>query len=412
MSNPYIFPPAGFPAGFNGANIMRTVMMSGIALLLALGACGKDEEKAADAGKPVTATAPAAVEQKPIELSIVKPATEQIIEPVVGTGSISASQKSNIGPSVSGILEKTFVAVGDRVKQGDPLFEIRKTDYVIRLQEAQFQVKLAEADFTNAKAEYERISELKSSGVVSKGQMDKIQAQYSVSEARLGIARANLAKARQALDDTTVRAPYDGVIVYQYKYDGEYMSVMGGPPGMGDGGGAPGGGGGGGRGVFDISKIDIVAAIVEIPETKLRFVRLGTPGIVRIDGMGKEYPSQVHVINDQVDTVSRKVQLRLAILNPDYAIKPGLFARATLTSDPRPAITLDRRAVLGPQDAQYVFVAVDGHAKQTKITSRELDARRVEILEGLTPEDHVLMGPNLTRVRDGDAISVEMAYVD
>lgn len=408
MSNPYIFPPAGF----NGANIMHTVMMSGIALLLALGACGKDEKKAADAGKPVTATAPAAVEQKPIELSIVKPVTEQIIEPVVGTGSISASQKSNIGPSVSGILEKTFVAVGDRVKQGDPLFEIRKTDYVIRLQEAQFQVKLAEADFTNAKAEYERISELKSSGVVSKGQMDKIQAQYSVSEARLGIARANLAKARQALDDTTVHAPYDGVIVYQYKYDGEYMSVMGGPPGMGDGGGASGGGGGGGRGVFDISKIDVVAAIVEIPETKLRFVRLGTPGIVRIDGMGKEYPSQVHVINDQVDTVSRKVQLRLAILNPDYAIKPGLFARATLTSDPRPAITLDRRAVLGPQDAQYVFVAVDGHAKQTKITSRELDARRVEILEGLTPEDHVLMGPNLTRVRDGDAISVEMAYVD
>ncbi len=408
MSNPYIFPPADF----NGANIMRTVMVSGIALLLALGACGKDEKKAADASKPVTATAPAAVEQKPIELSIVKPATEQIIEPVVGTGSISASQKSNIGPSVSGILEKTFVAVGDRVKQGDPLFEIRKTDYVIRLQEAQFQVKLAEADFTNAKAEYERISELKSSGVVSKGQMDKIQAQYSVSEARLGIARANLAKARQALDDTMVRAPYDGVIVYQYKYDGEYMSVMGGPPGMGDGGGAPGGGGGGGRGVFDISKIDVVAAIVEIPETKLRFVRLGTPGIVRIDGMGKEYPSQVHVINDQVDTVSRKVQLRLAILNPDYAIKPGLFARATLTSDPRPAITLDRRAVLGPQDAQYVFVAVDGHAKQTKITSRELDARRVEILEGLTPEDHVLMGPNLTRVRDGDAISVDMAYVD
>jgi len=55
---------------------------------------------------------------------------------------------------------------------------------------------------------------------------------------------------------------------------------------------------------------------------------------------------------------------------------------------------------------------VDGHARQTKITSRELDARRVEILSGLTPEDQVLTGPNLNRVRDGDAISVEMAYVD
>lgn len=394
---------------------MNRVMVSGLALLLALGACGKPQEEAAEEAKPAPAAstaAPAEVEQKPIQLSVVRPVQESITEPVVGTGSISASQKSNIGPSVSGILEKTFVAVGDRVKEGDPLFEIRQTDYLTRLQEAQFQVKLAEADFTNAKGEYERISELKAGGVVSKGQMDKIQAQYSISEARLGIARANLAKAKQSLDDTTVRAPYDGVIVYQHKYKGEYLSVMG-MPGMDAGGaGGAGSGGGGGRGVFDISKIDIVAAIVEIPETKLRFVRLGTPGTVRIDGMDKEYPSQVHIINDQVDPVSRKVQLRLAILNPDYAIKPGLFARATLTADPRPAITLDRRAVLGPQDAQYVFVAVDGRAKQVKVTARELDARRVEIIQGLTPEDHVLTGPNLMRVRDGDMISVEMAYVD
>jgi RND family efflux transporter MFP subunit len=325
----------------------------------------------------------------------------------VGTGTIAATQKSNIGPSVSGVLEKTFVAVGDRVKSGDPLFEIRQIDFLTRLQEAQFQVKLAQADFANAKSEYDRISPLQASGVVSKGQMDKIQAQFSISEARLGIAEVNLTKAKQSLADTTVRAPYDGVIVGQNKYRGEYLSVMG-MPGM-DGAG---GGGGGGRGVFDISKIDTVAAIVEIPETKLRFVRLGTPGVVRIDGMNEEYPSQVHVINDQIDPVSRNVQLRLVILNPDYAIKPGLFARATLNSDPRPALTLDRRAVLGQLDAQYVFVAVDGHARQTKIKARELDALRVEILEGLSPEAHVLAGPNLMRVNDGDAVSVEMAYVD
>ncbi|MEQ1890271.1 MAG: efflux RND transporter periplasmic adaptor subunit, partial [Alphaproteobacteria bacterium] len=221
---------------------MRKLMVPGLAMLLALGACGKsDEEKAAAAAKPaaapaVTTLAPAEVAQKPIELSIIRPVMEPILEPVVGTGSIAAVQKSNIGPSVSGLLEQTLVAVGDRVKEGDPLFEIRRTDYVIRLQEAQFQVKLAEADFTNAKSEYERISSLKASGVVSRGQMDKIQAQYSVFEARLGIARANLSKAQQSLDDTTVRAPYDGVIVAQHKYRGEYLSVMGMPGAEGGGG--------------------------------------------------------------------------------------------------------------------------------------------------------------------------------
>lgn len=377
-------------------------------VVASLSGCGKsDEEKAAETAAPAeTAQAPAATGQKPIELGIVRPVIEQIVEPVVGTGSISAVQKSNIGPSVSGILEKTLVAVGDRVKLGDPLFEIRRSDYEIRMQEAQFQVQLAQADFTNAKAEFDRITQLKEGGVASKGQMDKVQAQFSVAEARLGIARANHAKARQALDDTIVRAPYDGVIVYQYKYVGEYLSTMG-APGM-DGGG----GGGGGRGVFDISKIDSVAAIVEIPETKLRLIRLGTPGIVRIDGMDKDYPAQVNVVNDQVDPASRKVQIRLRIENADYAIKPGLFARATLSPDPRPALTLDRRAVLGPQNEYYVFLAVDGRARQTKISLRELDARRVEIIDGLKPEDHVLAGPNLMRVRDGDPVSVEIANVD
>ncbi len=378
---------------------MRALMIPGLALLLLLGACGKsDEEKAAEA-KP----APAAVEQKPIELAVVKPVEQQIVEPVVGTGSIHATQKSSIGPSVSGVLDKTLVAVGDRVKQGDPLFEIRQVDFQTRVQEAQFQVKLASADFTNAKAEYERISSLKASGVVSKGHMDKIQAQYTVAEARLGIARANLDKARQSLDDTVVRAPYDGVITYQHKYTGEYISTMG--PGDMQGGG-------GGRGVFEMSKIDVVAAIVEIPETKLRYVRLGTPGIVYIDGMDKEYPSEIRVINDQVDSVSRKVEVRLRIENPDYAIKPGLFARVTLSPDKRDAMTLDRRALLGSQEKHYVFRAIGGRAKQTELVIRELDARTVEVLQGLSLDDQVLTGANLLQVRDGDAISLEMANVD
>ena len=396
----------------------RAFAAAALAMALALGACGEsDDEKTTGDAKPAAPAEAApqpAQAQKPLELSVVRPVQEQVTENVVGTGTIAASQKSNIGPSVSGVLAKTFVAVGSRVKEGDPLFEIRQIDYQTRLQEAQFQVKLAEAEFTNAKAEYERVSELKAGGVASKGQMDKVQAQYSISEARLGIARANLAKARQSLEDTTVRAPYDGVIIYQYKYVGEYISTMGGPPGMDSMGGASGGGGGGGggRGVFDISKIDVVGAIVEIPETKLRFVRLGTPSIVRIDGLDREFPGQVDVMNDQVDPISRKVELRIRIDNPDYAVKPGLYARATMSPDPRPALTLDRRAVLGPKEAQYVFTAVNGRAKQTPITVRELDARRVEVLSGLTAGDHVLIGPNLMRLRDGDLISVELAHVD
>lgn len=390
--------------------------MALIAGPLLLSACGDSsgENDTAASGKAAD-TAPAGVDAlaqpdqvKSLGLSVILPQLEEIVEPVIGTGTIAASQKTNIGPVVTGILEETFVAVGDRVKKGEPLFRVRSTNYEIRVKEAQFQVQLAQAELDNARSELKRIKELRSSGVASKGRLDKVEAQFSIAAARHGIAKASLAKAEQDLDDTIVRAPYDCVVVYQHKYTGEFLTTFGGPGGMP----GSGGGGGGGRGVFDISKIDIVAAIVEIPETKLKYIRLGTPGRVYIDGLDQEYPSQVHILNDQVDTVTRKVQVRLAILNPDYAIKPGLFARATLLPDARKTLTLDRRALLGSQSARYVFVHREGKAVRVPVTVRELDARRVEITKGLSENDRVLVGPSLNRVRDGDLVSVEMAHVD
>ena len=381
---------------------------------LLLQACGdgsgeNDAAAGNAAGKTgVTAEQSASAQDiKSLGLSVILPQQEEIVEPVIGTGTIAASQKTNIGPTVTGILEETFVAVGDRVKKGEPLFRVRGTNYEIRVQEAQFQVQLAQAELENAASELKRIKELRSSGVASKGRLDKVQAQFNIATARLGIARASLAKAKQDLDDTVVRAPYDCVVVYQHKYVGEFLTTFGGPGGM-----PGGGGGGGGRGVFDISKIDIVAAIVEIPETKLKYIRLGTPGRVYIDGLDQEYPSQVHILNDQVDTVTRKVQVRLAILNPDYAIKPGLFARATMLPDARKVLTLDRRALMGSQSARYVFAHREGRATRVPVTVRELDARRVEIVKGLTAADRILVGPGLNRVRDGDPVSVEIAHVD
>lgn len=388
-------------------------LMAGPLLLSACGE-GSGEDDTAASGKAAGA-ASVAVEQpaqpdqvKSLGLTVILPQQEDIVESVIGTGTIAAAQKTNIGPTVTGILEETFVAVGDRVKKGEPLFRVRSTNYEIRVKEAQFQVQLAQAELENARSELKRIKELRSSGVASKGRLDKVEAQFNIATARLGIAKASLAKAEQDLDDTVVRAPYDCVVVYQHKYTGEFLTTFGGPGGMP----GSGGGGGGGRGVFDISKIDIVAAIVEIPETKLKYIRLGTPGRVYIDGLDQEYPSQVHVLNDQVDTVTRKVQVRLAILNPDYAIKPGLFARATLQPDARKTLTLDRRALLGSQSARYVFVHKDGKAARVPVTVRELDARRVEIIKGLSETDRVLAGPGLNRLREGDAVSVEIAHVD
>jgi RND family efflux transporter MFP subunit len=205
-------------------------------------------------------------------------------------------------------------------------------------------------------------------------------------------AEAALAQARQNLADTTVAAPYRGVITRRFVDEGAMLSTM-----MTAG-----------NAVVQIMKVDVVAAIVQLPEVHLARVHVGTPGVVRVDGIARTYDTQVHIVNDRVDAVSRAFEVRLAIENPDYALKPGLFAEVELRPEPREATLLERAALLGGTGAAYVFVLDGDRASRRVVRVAELDAARVEVLDGLAPGERVLLGPNLTQLADGTAVAVEV----
>jgi len=380
----------------------RRQVFTSVALSLAafalLSACG-DGEKDAKAKKPVDQVSVFETTMTPKEL----------VEPVIGTGTIAAAKTTTLGPRVTGIIDKIYVLVGARVKKGDPLFHTRDVEIKNRVAELENQVKLAQAEVRKASRAYTRAADLHKSGFVSSGGLDAAQAARDTASAQLGIAKAQLASAKQMLEDCTVRAPYDGVITRRDVDEGKYMSTMGGMGGMGGGGGegAQGGGGGGGQGVLQIMKIDIVAAIVQIPEVDLPKIHVGTKGKVIISSMGKSYDSEVYILNDLIDVATRGIEVRMPILNPDYAIKPGLFARAELYPAPRKVLSLARTAVLGTESQHYVFRDVDGVAKRVPVVTKQIDATTVEVLSGLKAGDTALLGPNLPLVAEGTPVKVE-----
>ncbi len=167
--------------------------------------------------------------------------------------------------------------------------------------------------------------------------------------------------------------------------------------------------GGGASGVVQLMDLSIVGAIVTAPEPELKRLRVGQRAVVTVDATAQTYETQLHVINDKIDWQTRSVELRLAIANPGYEIKPGSFVRAEIFPDPREAMTLERRAVLGPEGGRYVYVARDGKAARMPVKTRDLDATRVEIVEGLAEADQVLAGPALARIYDGAAVTIVVA---
>lgn len=355
---------------------------------VALAACDDTSEtQQADVAEPVAAISVMSTRVDLVDLE----------QPVGGTGTIAAQKTTDVGPLVDGIIDEVYVRVGDRVSEGDPLFKTRDVEFRLRVRELENQHRLAQAEARNASRELERIRELNSKGFASVGQLDNVQTANDMAQAQLGVARARLDSARQSLADATVNAPFDGVITRQDIYEGKFMATR-----MGGGMGGP-------SGVVQIMKIDIVGAIINVPEVHVGEIALGTRARVYVDGINGIYDSEIHILNDSVDVATRSVEVRVGLANPDFAIKPGMFVRAEFFPPTRTALTLDRRAVMGIEGNRYVFVEdAAGRAKRMAVIVRPIDATRVEITDGLSEGDIVLTGPAVAALVEGMPVRIDV----
>ena len=314
----------------------------------------------------------------------------QIVEPIFATGTLLAKKSTDLVPMVGGLIEEIFVAVGDRVEPGQPLLRMRKKDFQIKVERLIQATDLAEAEFQDAERDLANTIELKKKEVYSTEELNDRRTRVEVTEAKLGIAQANLAEAKKELDDSVLLAPYRGVITRRNVDEGAYVpSVMRSS-----------------NPVLQIQKIDIMVAQVFVAEAHLPAIKLGMPGRVRIPSLDRTYDAEVELINDRLNSKTRTIEIRLDIRNADYAIKPGLFTEVQLIPGPRTALMVPPDAVIGLGSERYLYVAEEGAAVQRKVHVRELEGGRLELISGVAPEGEIIVGSDRYLVQGGTPIQV------
>jgi len=367
-----------------------------ICAAMSLSACGSEDQAATQAPSQEAA----ASQNEAIGVFTTEVEALDLVTPISGSGSLAPSKVTDIGPSVDGVIETIYVDVGARVDKGDPLFKTRDTQIRLQVEELTHQVALAEAELKNARSSLARAASLRRKGAASQGRLDDARAAADIAEARLGIAQSKLKLAEDQLQESLVAAPYAGVITAKSVYEGRFMATRGGGGGMG-----------GASGVVQLMQLDPAVAIVNVPEVHLPKLSVGTPAKIRVDGMDTTLEGEIGVINDFVDPDARAIEVRIGLPNADYKIKPGLFARAQFFPPARPALRVARQAVLGFDRERYVYVPVESEsgliAERRAVEVRELDARYLEIVEGLSAGDAVLVGPSVPRLNSGARIRVE-----
>ncbi|MEO9498542.1 MAG: efflux RND transporter periplasmic adaptor subunit [Parasphingorhabdus sp.] len=324
-----------------------------------------------------------------VEVDILTAKSEPLADPIEAFGTIAAKQSSAIGALVEGPLETMFVTVGDRVKKGQALFQIRQADYKRRVAEASAALRLTEAQAIQAERQHGRVIALAPRGFVSKAQVEQVETDLAVARAQVSQSQSVLATAKQALRDTIARAPYNGVVTARMVDEGAYLNNR---FSMGEQSSA-----------LQLQELGIVAAIVSAPQARVDDFKRNQKAKVYVDGFDEPFDSFVYIINDRVNPESRTVELRLPIRNPNYRISSGLGARALIETPPENAIILPRSAVKGDSAAAYIFLFDKGIARRRTVKTESIDFERVKVIQGVQNGEKYIKNPPST-LRDGQKV--------
>ncbi len=314
-------------------------------------------------------------------------------------GDIKAEFEVKVFSKVPDRIERFFVDTGDRVAKGAPLAKIAAITIEQAVRQAEAAVVAARAQELNLRAEYERFQLLLRDQSVSKQQYDAIATQYEAAKAQVEQAEAALTSAKSLLRDATITAPIAGIIGKRYCEAGDMATPA-----------LP---------LVSVCQMDRVKMTFDATEKDLARLEIGQRTVVQVSTYpDRTFEGKVVKISPVLDPLTRLAEVEVLLDNPDHKLKPGMYARAEVTTGTiENVIVVPRHAVientslerLGGEDQvvknYYVFVVEGDKAVQRKLAVIYLNHEYLAISAGLkVGEKLVTLGQN--NLREGAPVTV------
>ncbi len=387
----------------NAAHVVQLLVLA--AVLISATSCNSSKEAAK--GGPGGG---AAAEEATIsgELLNIQPVSWPVIARV--QGSLSADEVSTIASRVAGRIVEVNCDLGDVVKQGQTLIKLDDTEFALRVIQAEAQlsqvraaiglrasdpvskldplrappVRETKALLDEAQQTVARLKALFSQRAIVATDLEAAQSAEQVAEARFNsslnsvrekmalvdVQSAQLALAKQQLEDTVVVAPLDGVVLNRLVAIGTYLQV--------------------GQPVIELAKTNVLRFRASVPERFAQQLRVGQR--VRLTVGGQLQESTVERISPALDPLSRSLIFEALIPNTDNLLRSGLFAQAEIILDE------DATAIAIPTSALVRFAGIDKAWRVTagKVSEAVLQIGRevdglIEVQQGLNVGDQILI---------------------
>jgi cobalt-zinc-cadmium efflux system membrane fusion protein len=292
--------------------------------------------------------------------------------PVSLTGEIRFDERrvGHVSSQVEGIIKRVHVALGDKVKKGQPLVEIES----VAIGEAQAANLEAQGMLKLARRNFERVSELRKENISSEKEFLQAKQEIEAADIRAQGAVGKLTRLGTATGRggrLVLRAPMDGSVLVMHAVSGEVARSE--------------------LALVTVGDNTAVWVWADLYERDIATVQRGQAAgklaaSVAVKAYpGDEFPGTVDLVSPAMDESSRTVKVRVEVKNPDGRLLAGMFATVKLfLPGTDETLAVSRNAVLEDEGRAFVFVHHKGeyYVRRPVITGRAW-ATWVEVKKGL-----------------------------
>jgi RND family efflux transporter MFP subunit len=309
--------------------------------------------------------------------------------PVI-TGSVQPERRADLRAEVSAVVVAVLKENGDPVKRGDLLVRLDDTSIRDSLMSATASEKAAVQAYEQAERQFQRMSTLRQTGVVSTQQVEDAENRRNTAQRDREAARARLVTARQQLERTEVRAPFDGIVSDRKVSNGDTAQT--------------------GKELLQV--IDPTSMRFEglVSADAIGEVQAGQPVLFRIHGFAdRDFTGTITRVSPAANTTTRQVEVLVAFSDPKQRpTVAGLYAEGRIETRRTAAVTIPPSALVREGDSAYAWRVKDRSLQKVSLAVGDRDPRSGEFVvkSGIAEGDMILKYPTTTLVQ-GQA--VEMA---
>lgn len=326
-------------------------------------ACSGEEEKKSGQSQSQTANAPLSVEGMVLKAS-------EIDDKIYATGTLLPNEEVDLTPETSGRIIRIYFEEGSKVSKGQILAKIDNSELNAQLNKLKVQEKLAQSEESRQK-------KLLDIEAISQGEYDVTLNQLNTIEAEIELLETQIRK-------TNIVSPFSGVVSLRNVSEGGYVS----PSTL----------------IASMQQIDPIKIEFSVPERYISEIKEGTVVNFGVTNARDTYQAKVYAIDSKIDINTRTVRVRARSNNPDGILKPGAFARVEIILKTfEDAILVPSDAILTELEGEKVFITQNGKAISKRIKTGIRNESMVQILEGLTPKDTLVL-TGLMSIQEGRPI--------